>query len=130
MGGYDGGYGWRSGGPSQRGRPESRSGGGQSRSRYAEDFLPRGEGRVPRGAEGRFQRGEMPGRGYDRERFTYGSGGLYGRSMYGGGRYGGEYLGAWEPGGWSMQHGREHAGIRGRPDRRSRGQGPDTAPTG
>jgi hypothetical protein len=87
----------------------------------------------------RWMRGGRPGAGaqrpprtagYDQEQFTYGSGGLYGQSIYGGGRYGGDYLGAWAPGGWSMQHGREHAGIRGRPDRGRRGQGPDTAPTG
>lgn len=52
-------------------------------------------------------------RGYDREQSRGGGAvGPYGASMYGGGRYGGDYLGAWGPGGWSAQHGQEHAGVR------------------
>jgi hypothetical protein len=97
--------------------------------------------RYARQARGRSTQHQHAGgwmRSYDREySYGYGSGGLYGASMYGGGRYGGDYLGAWVPGGWSAEHGREHAGVRnpgryGTDFRHFRGAGrySDPAPTG
>lgn len=104
---YDRGYdrqmrrgGWRQG-------PEGMRGG---RGRYDETYRRDSrQGRGPQSAGGRM-------RGYDREPSRGGGAvGLYGASMYGGG----DYLGAWGPGGWSAQHGQEHAGIR-NPVRRGR----------
>lgn len=81
-----------------------------NRGRYDEPY-----GRDPRQARGSGRRADGRGRmrGYDREQSRGGGAvGPYGASMYGGGRYGGDYLGAWGPGGWSAQHGQEHAGLR------------------